>query len=353
MSILDRYIASHVASAIAVVLLIILGLDCLMALIDQLDRLNDHYTFAGALHYVALTAPRRLYEFIPLGGLVGAMIGLGMLASHSELTVMRAAGFSTQRILLGVFKPVLLLAVLGMVIGQFVAPHTERKAQSARAVALSGDGTFFVRGGVWHKEGTEYIHINAVQSGDVIHGVTRYEFDDQMGLLRSSHARVGRYEGDVWVLEQVQETRLLGTHTEVGLLSEERWRTGLTPDLLAVVVLEPEDLSISGLWSYTAYLDAQGINADTYLLAFWSKLLQPLSIGALVLIGISFIFGPLRSVPVGQRVISGVVLGLVFKFAQDLLGPASSVFGFPPFLAILIPILICAGAGWVLLRRAG
>ncbi|MGB2130167.1 MAG: LptF/LptG family permease, partial [Marinobacterium sp.] len=105
--------------------------------------------------------------------------------------------------------------------------------------------------------------------------------------------------------------------------------------------------------SYSRYLEEQGVNADSYLLAFWSKLLQPLAILALVLIGVSFIFGPLRSVTVGQRVIAGVVFGLVFKFAQDLLGPASTVFGFPPLIAVVIPILLCTGAGLWLLRRAG
>lgn len=351
MSVLERYIFRQVAQSVLAVLLVILGLDVLIAFLDQIGNLNDHYTLTGAVHYVTWTLPRRLYEYIPLGTLVGVMIGLGMMASQSELTVMRAAGVSTGRIVLTVFKPVMLIAIFGLVLGQFIAPVTEQRAQSVRAVAMAGGGAYSASG-IWHKEGNTFIFINAVESGERIHGVTRYEFGDDLQLQRSSFARRGEYQQGAWTLSNVRETRIHDAHTETASLAEERWDSGLTPELLSIVVVEPVDLSISGLWDYSAYLQRQGVSADVYLLAFWAKLLQPLSIAALVLAGISFVFGPLRSVPIGQRIVTGVILGLVFKFAQDLLGPASSVYGFPPLLATLLPILLCCLGGWYLLRRA-
>ncbi len=82
-------------------------------------------------------------------------------------------------------------------------------------------------------------------------------------------------------------------------------------------------------------------------------MLQPFVTVALVLMAISFIFGPLRSVTLGQRVFTGVLVGFTFRIVQDLLGPSSLVFGFPPFLAVLVPATACAIAGLWLLRRAG
>ncbi|EXJ12125.1 MULTISPECIES: LPS export ABC transporter permease LptG [Nitrincola] len=354
MNLMDRYIMGHVLRSIVLVLLVIIGLDCLMAFLDQLSNLNDFYTLSGAMSYVAWTFPRRVYEFIPMSSLVGAMLGLGMLASHSELTVMRAAGFSTARILLAVFKPVALLALGGILLGQYIAPITEQRAQSVRAVAMAGGGMVFSRAGLWHKEGSLFIHINAVESGAKLHGVTRYLFDDNKQLRESSFAQSAEYQPEgYWLLRSVEHSFLSDQDVRSESRLQERWDSGLTPELLSVVVVEPQDLSITGLYEYSQYLEAQGVNADTYQLAFWAKLLQPLSIGALVLIGVSFIFGPLRSVSVGQRIITGVVLGLVFKFGQDLLGPASSVFGFPPLLATLLPILISVAVGSLLLKRAG
>jgi lipopolysaccharide export system permease protein len=125
----------------------------------------------------------------------------------------------------------------------------------------------------------------------------------------------------------------------------ERWDVALSPQLLNTVVMAPESLSISGLWGYIHYLADQGLNNGRYWLAFWVKVLQPLVTAALVLMAISFIFGPLRSVTLGQRVFTGVLVGFTFRIAQDLLGPSSLVFGFSPLFAVLVPAGICALAG--------
>ena len=122
----------------------------------------------------------------------------------------------------------------------------------------------------------------------------------------------------------------------------ERWDVALSPQLLSTVVMAPESLSISGLWGYIHYLADQGLSNGRYWLAFWVKVLQPLVTAALVLMAISFIFGPLRSVTLGQRVFTGVLVGFTFRIVQDLLGPSSLVFGFPPLLAVLVPAGVCA-----------
>ena len=349
---LDWYIAQHVIGAILVVMLVVVGLDLLFSLVDELDSLNERYDMLEALLYLGMTTPRRIYEFLPLSCLVGCMIGLGMLASHSELTVMRAAGVSTGRIVRAVMKPVLVLVLTALVLGEFVVPQTEQVAQSRRALVQSGGEALKSRFGVWHREGDSYIHINAVQPDGVIYGVTRYELNAERDLAVASYARRGEFVGNAWQLEDIRETRFLGDHTEVQAHPSEVWESGLTPTLLSVVVVEPVDLSITGLNAFSGYLAEQGLSSVDYQLAFWSKVLQPLGILALVLIGISFIFGPLRSVTVGQRLIVGILVGLTFKFAQDLMGPASSVYGFAPWLAVLVPILVCLMFGGWMLQRA-
>lgn len=349
---LDGYIASSVLLAILAVLGIIVGLGGLFAFIDELGDLGPQYGSLQALFYVLMTLPRRLYEMLPMAALIGCLIGLGGLASSSELTIMRAAGVSLLRIVWAVMKPMLLVLLAGLLIGEFLAPWSEGHAQTYRATAQGGGSAQSARHGLWHRQGSEYIHINAVQSGGRLLGVTRYQFDDQRRLRQASFAQRARYQGDHWLLEGVQTTRLLDDRSEVQQQASERWAIQLDPQLLDTVVLSPDALSISGLWRYSHYLAEQGLNNGTYWLAFWSKVLQPLVTAALVLMAISFIFGPLRSVTLGQRIFTGVLVGFSFRIAQDLLGPASLVFGFSPLLAVLVPALVCALAGIVLLRRA-
>jgi lipopolysaccharide export system permease protein len=351
---LDRYIGTQVFLAILVVLGIILGLALLFAFIDELGDLNKgDYGIGQALWYVLLTAPRRAYEMLPMAALIGCLIGLGSLASNSELTIMRAAGVSIGRIVWAVMKPMLVLMLAGILVGEYVAPLTENQAEADRALAQGGGAAQSSKRGMWHRQGQEYVHINAVQPNGLLLGVTRYRFDDERRMQSASFARRAEHRGDHWVLRNVQTTHFRKGSTRVVKRANERWDIELSPQLLSTVVMEPESLSVSGLWQYIHYLGEQGLNNARYWLAFWSKVLQPLVTGALVLMAISFIFGPLRSVTLGQRVFTGVLVGFVFQIAQDLLGPSSLVFGFSPLLAVLVPAGICALAGGWLLRRAG
>lgn len=350
---LDRYIGKSVAVAILAVLGIILGLASLFAFIDEMGDISDSYTVFDAGKYVALTAPRRVYDMLPMAALIGCLIGLGSLASSSELTIMRAAGVSIGRIVWAVMKPMLVLMVVGVLVGEYVAPLAENKAQAERSLALGSGDAQSGKHGMWHRQGDEFIHINTVQPQGLLYGVTRYRFDDQRHMLSASFARKAQYDGEHWQLSDVTTTVFHAERSEVVKAAEERWDVSLTPQLLSTVIVAPEALSISGLWGYIHYLADQGLNNGQYWLAFWVKVLQPLVTAALVLMAISFIFGPLRSVTLGQRVFTGVLVGFVFRIAQDLLGPSSLVFGFPPLLAVVLPAAICAVAGVWLLRRAG
>ncbi|MBJ2346715.1 MULTISPECIES: LPS export ABC transporter permease LptG [Pseudomonas] len=350
---LDRYIGSSVFMAILAVLGIILGLATLFAFIDEMSDVSDTYTLADVLSYVLLTAPRRLYDMLPMAALIGCLIGLGSLASNSELTIMRAAGVSIGRIVWAVMKPMLVLMLVGVLIGEYVAPATENTAQANRSLAQGGGDAQSAKHGLWHRQGDEFIHINSVQPNGTLYGVTRYRFDDQRHMLSSSFAKRAKFAEDHWQLSDVTTTLFHDKRTEVVAAPTERWDVALSPQLLSTVVMAPESLSITGLWGYIHYLADQGLNNGRYWLAFWVKVLQPLVTAALVLMAISFIFGPLRSVTLGQRVFTGVLVGFTFRIAQDLLGPSSLVFGFSPLFAVLVPAGVCALAGLWLLRRAG
>jgi lipopolysaccharide export system permease protein len=71
----------------------------------------------------------------------------------------------------------------------------------------------------------------------------------------------------------------------------------------------------------------------------------------MVLLAVSFIFGPLRSVTVGLRIMVGLIIGLLFHYLQDFMVHASTVFDVPPWFATLMPIAMFFGVGLVLLRR--
>lgn len=350
---IDGYVMRTVGGAMFLVMVVVLSLDLIFGFIGELEDTRNNYQTLEALWYVALTLPRRIYDYLPLGAFMGCLVGLGSMASSSELTVVRAAGVSLKRIVWSAMKPALVVVVLGVLIGEYVAPPAERLAQSEKAVALGAGSNVASAQGVWHREGDFFIHLNAVQPNGVLHGVSLFRFNEARELQSASFAKRGIFQGDHWRLEDVRRTLIEDTGTKRETEQSMRWDTGLSPQVLSVLIVKPENLSMTGLFTYASYLEEQDLNASRYWLAFWKKTLMPLGTGVMVLVAISFIFGPLRSVTMGFRVFTGLLVGLLFKYMQDLLGPMSLVYGFNPMLAVLIPIAISAAAGAILMRRAG
>jgi lipopolysaccharide export system permease protein len=351
MKLLDRYIGRTVLMAVAMVLLVLIGLDGTFAFLAELKELDKGYQAPQALLFIVMTLPRRIYDFMPVAVLIGCLVGMGTLASTSELTVIRAAGVSIVRLVYSAVRPVLWLVVVGLLLGQFIVPQTEQFAQSERARNMAEGKPISGRDGFWYREEGQYIHIQAIQPNGVMYGVSRFVFNEQFDLVQSDFSQRAIYQGDHWVLEQVKQTRMLGDSTESERFQTLRWDTTVTPEVLSVVALKPDYLSITGLYQYATYLRKQALESKAYYFSFWKKVFQPVTTIVMVFIAISFVFGPLRSVTMGQRITAGVLVGLAFHYAQQLLGHASLIYNIPPLLGALIPMLVCLVAGVWLLRR--
>jgi|TARA_R100000005_G_scaffold96203_1_gene81408 lipopolysaccharide export system permease protein len=351
MRLLDWYIGRTLLASIFMVLLVIVGIDVVSVFIDESGSLSETYTFLEMSRYVVLTIPGRLYEFIPSAALIGSLVGLGQLATASELTVMRGAGVSIARLVVVVMKYALLVALAGFTLGEVVAPPAEQMAESRRALAQSAPGGLAGRYGIWNREGDSYLYFNAVESETSLRGVLLVQLDERRRMVSSLAAQRARFAGDHWVMEDVVKTDFSSWATTRARAETLRWDTGITPQLLTMEVVSPERLPLIDLQRYSRYLQQQGLDADDFELAMWRKLLQPASIAGLVLVAIAFIFGPLRDGTLGLRIFAGVLVGVAFQIGEDLLGPASLVFGFSPLYAALAPVLLCIGAGVVLLLR--
>ncbi|HET8710092.1 MAG TPA: LPS export ABC transporter permease LptG [Spongiibacteraceae bacterium] len=351
MRLITRYVARQVTAAILLVLAVLLGLDLIIGLLDQTGDMQGKYTLGPAAYYTALTLPSHLAQLLPFSVLIGCLAGLGALATTSELVVMRSAGVSVARIVWMALRPALIVTLFGLLIAEFVAPKCQQAAQSYRAMLLQKKDISISEYGLWHREGNRFIHFNAVQPNGELFGVSIFELDPLRRLSSAAFAQRAIFQEDHWLLEDVRTTRFLGDRVESSSAPRERWDTQLSPQLLNILVLNPVDLSISGLWRYVYFLKAQGSTAGQYELALWNKVLQPLAVISLVLVAASIIFGPQRQASMGTRVFTGLMIGVVFRISQDMLGPASLVFGFAPILASLLPILVSLVAGFLFLRR--
>jgi lipopolysaccharide export system permease protein len=244
---------------------------------------------------------------------------------------------------------------VGALIGEYFSPYLDQRADGTRQYLRKGETAQGSTAGLWIHEGRDFMHFNAVFPGGVLYGVTRYQFSDQKILEEASFASRATYNAaeGFWIEENVSITRFESDRTTTEKQLTRQWDSELSPEVLTVNVLAPSALPILTIRNQIEFLQQQGAETATYELAYWQKVLQPLVIFGLVLVGISFVFGPLRGSTMGLKVFVGVLIGITFKLIQDMLGPLSIVFGFPVLLAVLGPILLCTVLGLYLLRRSG
>lgn len=356
MKILDQHISRTVLLSMTVVIGLMGTLDLIFSLLDQIANTDENYSLLNAVSYVLLTTPTSLYEMLPFTALGGALIGLGILASNNELVVMQAAGIRTGRIILAVLKPTFLVMGLSLLIGEYVSPPLEQTAKSNRAVQQSANASIGSEQGNWQRIGNDFIHINAIAPGGAsLFGVTRYTVSEDRRLISAKFAETAQYiesnSGNYWLLENIDES-ILGDRTiSSNHYLQEDWVVELSPELLSVLLVKPDEQSITGLYRLAKYFESEGLDSAKYNLAFWKKLTQPIATLALVVLAISFVFGPLRESTTGFRVFISLSIGLVFTIVQRMMEPASLIYGLNPLFAVLFPILLCGILGVVLIRR--
>ena len=354
MNTLDRYIGKSILGSIFATLLTLVGLSAIIKFVEQFRSVGKGtYDIWQAVAFTGLTIPKDIETFFPMAALLGALMALGNLASRSELVVMQAAGFSRFKIGMAVMKTALPLVLLTMVIGEWGIPQTEQFARDMRARALSGGSMLSMKNGVWAKDGNNFVFVRRVTDDAKLNDIYIYTFDQNRNLTELKHANQASYSEDEskWTLRQVNHSMISKDEIMTSNRLSEKWETNLTPDKLGAVSLRPTSLSISGLYNYISFLRETGQDVSRFELTFWRKIFQPVSVGVMMLLALSFIFGSLRSVTAGARIVTGICFGFLFYVVNEIFGQMSVVYNMPAVFGALMPSLLFIVMIWWLLSR--
>jgi lipopolysaccharide export system permease protein len=351
-SILNRYVAKTVILATLLVMLVVIGLAYFINLLGELRDIGvgDYGIMQAAMHSL-LELPYNIYAFFPMLVLLGGLLGLSTLASHHELIVMRVSGVSIRKIIHAVFGAACLLIILGMFIGEIIAPRTHYLADIHKSSEQSGGQAVVTAAGLWVHEGNSFVHIDRVMAHKHLEGVTRYEFDGKHRLLASYYAKTMDFQNGRWQLHDLSKTVINADRTTSQQLPEATWDLSLSPNILNVGMIEPEEMPLTKLAEYTRHLVKNGTQAAEFQFSYWKRVLQPLTILVMLFLAIPFVFTAPRSVNMGWQMLVGIVTGFVFYILDSLLGQLSVVYQLPPFFAALFPILLFAALGFLLMRR--
>jgi len=348
----ELYIGKTVLINITIALIVLLGLVSIGTFAGELSDVGEgDYQTWDAVTYVVMIVPRRIYELFPIAVLLGSLIGLGGLASNSELIAMRAAGVSLRQIVFSALKAGILMMVGIVIVGEFIAPNTEQYAESMRASKLSDQITLKSEYGFWARDRNTYVNIRKILPGARLQNIYIYEFSDDRQLKVASYAAFAQYRNESWILNNIKQSEF----TSKGVVSRKielaEWQSMLDPSLLSVVVVRPTMLAAWGLFKYISFLHANGQSAIPFEVAFWSKIISPAMTLVMVFLSVPFVFGSLRSVGIGQRVFAGSIIGTVFFLLSKILSHMAVVYELNPLFAASFPALVMLGLAVWLFRR--
>ena len=352
----DRLIARHVLGAALVSLAIFVGIDVIGAFVRELDEIGEgDYTLVMAFTYVAYTIPRRIYDLFPMAAAIGAAMGLGGLAPTSELTALRAAGWSKLRLCVGALLA--LAAVTGgvMLIGETIGPAGERAAQGVAIGAKSKDLVTTNASGIWARDGEDLLNATrgAMVDGEVeLIDARLYRFDDAGRLLSITRGETARHDATGWVFSKVQRFVFGRDEVTPESITQWRWTVALDPALIAASVVRPGYQSMRELRTHIDYLERNMLNAELFRSAFWARVFYPLGALATALLAMPFAFSSLRSGGFGKRLFIGLTIAIGFYYTQRAIVNAVALADGPLPLAYLLPSLVAILGSALWLRRS-
>jgi len=355
--ILDRYIGRSILTTSLLVLLTLVALAGIFGFISELDDVGKgNYTVANALQYIFLTLPSKAYLLFAPAVLLGSLLGLGAMASNSELTVMRAAGISNGRIIRAVLMTGVALMLIIALLGETIMPKAEQIAEEIRLTALEQRLSVKGRNGLWIKSGPRYVNISTVMPDFTLLDVHIHEFNG-VELVRSVRAARAVKAIEVnardWLLQEVETTNFEASNIEVTQLQEQLWSelTGVNasdvdmPNLISVDALKSlkgstESLSARNLYDQVQYLKENQLDSRSVELAFWTKITSPLATIVMLMLSLPFVFASQRSGGAGQKIFIGIMLGIVYVLVNKLLTQLALANGMSPLVSAALP-LIC------------
>jgi len=336
MKLLTRYLGREIYSSVALVFAALIMLFAFLDFIHELSVMGTgQYSLEYVLLFVLLTIPGHIYELFPVAVLVGTIVALVQMAAHSELTIFRASGASTGQMLMALGKIAIPLILISFISGELIAPPCERMAQQLRLkVQNSAVSLQAFRSGVWVKDERNFVNVKSVLPDTSLSGIDIYSFDETFHLQKIVSAESANYlKPGSWLLGGVLETHFDKHGVTTNALQSLEWQSVLTPGIMSVMLVVPEQMSAYDLYKYAGHLKENKQRSARYEIAMWNKLIYPFALLVMMVLALPFASYQRRSGGISVMIFMGIVLGLLFHFAGRLFASLGALNEWQPLLS--------------------
>jgi lipopolysaccharide export system permease protein len=368
------YIAREIFRSTSVVLIALLGLFTFFTLVDELDTVGEKFPLSALFYLQLLSMPTRLYDLLPIGLLIGAILALAGLAQRNELVIFRVSGVSGMGLLRMLWTIAIPIIFCALLLSEFLTPYAETKSSEANLIMRGKVEGSRLNTGYWFKEptptgGMRIINIGKLQASGNVANLKMYEYSDGVSLVSMSQANTGRFVDGQLIMTNVIENKISpaaknaladarvhdGPLMTVNNIPQRTVETTLTAERLVARILTPERMSLLALKDYIDYLNKNQLQSDRQVVAVWRKLAYPFTLIVMLTIAAPISFMQTRRGGVGAKVFIGILMGTGFFMINQLALNVGLLYKWPPIVTALLPntsaMLIALGCVWLMENR--
>jgi len=345
-----RLFYRDIVSSVLFVALAFLSLFFFIDFVEELGDVGKGYTLLHAAAYSALQVPGHLYELAPIAVLIGTIYALARLAQSSEYTILRTGGLGPGRALSLLAGLGLMFAMATYVIGDYIAPLSERQATELQARAMGK--LRLGRTGAWLKdrastpdgERSYSVNVGSTGADATLQDIRIFEFDTDGRLVRrigAASARIG--DDDAWQLADAVVTHWsVASASAQPVASEEKlatlsWPSTLSAGVVAAAVLPLSTMSTVELFRYIGHLADNEQAAQQYEIQFWKRALYPFACLVMMALALPFAYLSARAGGISLKVFAGIMLGISFVLLNNMSSHLGLLRNWTPWIVAAAP----------------
>jgi lipopolysaccharide export system permease protein len=358
MKIKDRYIAKTLLTYTLVVLFFWLSIYSFFNFLSELNSVGIRaYKVIDAFKYILLKIPGVAYGQVSPVILLGCILGMGHLASTAQLVILRASGVSILRITWITLKNAILFLIFIALIGETVAPTLTTFAENQKSSALGKISLINNQDGFWIRDGSNFINVEKNIDGSLFNGITVIEVNQSNKIERLVRSESAEFDGS---LLNMSDSRVFsidnsGIIDEISVKERSYYNKTVSfdKDLLKSLSKEPKDLKTWSLVRQVQFLSDNKLRSGIFQVELYTRLVKPLTLIAMILLAMLFIFGSTRDASLGRKIFFGVAIGLSFELISRIGGALSLSYEFSPLLSSFVPpILVIFVAMTLLIKKS-
>jgi lipopolysaccharide export system permease protein len=345
MKIKDRYIANTLLTYSIVVLLVWLSIYSFFNFLAELNSVGTvNYSILEAFKYILLQLPEVAYDQVSPVILLGCVLGMGHLATTGQLIILRASGISILKITWLTLKNAIIFLIFLTLVGELVAPTITTYAENARLNALGQNSLSNSQDGFWIRDGDNFINVEKNVDGTLFNGITVIEVNKSNKIERVVESKSAIFDGQNINMDSTNIFSINSTNLFDDITLKERnlYKKQVTfdQDLIDSLEKKPKDLSTFTIVKQIQFLTDNKLRAEVFEVELYKRLVKPITLVAMILLAMLFIFGSTRDASLGRKIFFGVAIGLLFELISRIGGALALSFDFSPLLSTFVPAIV-------------